>query len=232
MQRYDLDPNEHRRARLRPGGAVADGLVHRARGGAAVGPAAGASRRTRWCAPAPPPFRRWLDVARSIAPGPGRRGHRRRHRVDVRPADLHLAAARARAGRARRKAKNLPRAGSSPSRSSSATRSAARAPGDRRVLHRPDDGRVGREDGQGERHHPPASRTRSRFASHHNAARAWKAGYFKDEVMSVPVPPKYEDGRRHRQPRARRHLARGARPRSSPSSIAATARSPRATPRR
>ena len=31
------------------------------------------------------------------------------------------------------------------------------------------------------------------LASHHNAARAWKAGYFKDEVMSVNVPPKYKD---------------------------------------
>ena len=31
------------------------------------------------------------------------------------------------------------------------------------------------------------------LASHHNAARAWKAGYFKDEVMSVPVPPKYKE---------------------------------------
>ncbi len=31
------------------------------------------------------------------------------------------------------------------------------------------------------------------LASHLNAARAWKAGYFKDEVMSVPVPPKYKE---------------------------------------
>ena len=31
------------------------------------------------------------------------------------------------------------------------------------------------------------------LASHRNAARAWKAGYFKDEVMSVPVPPKYKE---------------------------------------
>ena len=31
------------------------------------------------------------------------------------------------------------------------------------------------------------------LASHHNAARAWKAGYFKDEVMPVPVPPKYKE---------------------------------------
>lgn len=31
------------------------------------------------------------------------------------------------------------------------------------------------------------------LASHHNAARAWKAGYFKDEVMSVPVPPRYKE---------------------------------------
>ena len=31
------------------------------------------------------------------------------------------------------------------------------------------------------------------LASHKNAARAWKAGYFKDEVMSVPVPPKYKE---------------------------------------
>ena len=31
------------------------------------------------------------------------------------------------------------------------------------------------------------------LASHQNAARAWKAGYFKDEVMSVPVPPKYKE---------------------------------------
>lgn len=28
--------------------------------------------------------------------------------------------------------------------------------------------------------------------SHQNAARAWKVGLFKDEVMTVPVPPKYE----------------------------------------
>lgn len=31
------------------------------------------------------------------------------------------------------------------------------------------------------------------LASHHNAARAWKAGHFKDEVMPVPVPPKYKE---------------------------------------
>ncbi len=31
------------------------------------------------------------------------------------------------------------------------------------------------------------------LASHQNAARAWKAGLFKDEVMSVPVPPKYKE---------------------------------------
>lgn len=31
------------------------------------------------------------------------------------------------------------------------------------------------------------------LASHQNAARAWKAGYFKEEVMSVPVPPKYKE---------------------------------------
>ncbi|PZR16591.1 MAG: acetyl-CoA C-acyltransferase FadI [Archangium gephyra] len=31
------------------------------------------------------------------------------------------------------------------------------------------------------------------LASHHNAAKAWKAGYFKDEVMSVAIPPKYKD---------------------------------------
>jgi acetyl-CoA acyltransferase len=31
------------------------------------------------------------------------------------------------------------------------------------------------------------------LASHRNAARAWKAGYFKEEVMSVPVPPKYKE---------------------------------------
>jgi acetyl-CoA acyltransferase len=31
------------------------------------------------------------------------------------------------------------------------------------------------------------------LASHHNAARAWKAGYMKDEVMSVPIPPKYKE---------------------------------------
>ncbi len=31
------------------------------------------------------------------------------------------------------------------------------------------------------------------LASHRNAARAWKAGYFKDEVMSVPVPPRYKE---------------------------------------
>lgn len=31
------------------------------------------------------------------------------------------------------------------------------------------------------------------LASHLNAARAWKAGWFKDEVMSVPVPPKYKE---------------------------------------
>ncbi|MCA3015852.1 MAG: acetyl-CoA C-acyltransferase FadI [Myxococcaceae bacterium] len=29
------------------------------------------------------------------------------------------------------------------------------------------------------------------LASHHNAARAWKAGHFAAEVMHVPVPPKY-----------------------------------------
>lgn len=29
------------------------------------------------------------------------------------------------------------------------------------------------------------------LASHQNAARAWKAGYFDAEVMHVPVPPKY-----------------------------------------
>lgn len=31
------------------------------------------------------------------------------------------------------------------------------------------------------------------FASHQNAARAWKQGYMKDEVMSVPVPPKFKE---------------------------------------
>lgn len=31
------------------------------------------------------------------------------------------------------------------------------------------------------------------LASHHNAAKAWKAGLFKDEVMSVAIPPKYKD---------------------------------------
>ena len=31
------------------------------------------------------------------------------------------------------------------------------------------------------------------LASHQNAARAWKAGYLKDEVMSVPIPPKYKE---------------------------------------
>jgi acetyl-CoA acyltransferase len=31
------------------------------------------------------------------------------------------------------------------------------------------------------------------LASHQNAARAWKAGLFKDEVMSVPVPPHYDE---------------------------------------
>jgi len=31
------------------------------------------------------------------------------------------------------------------------------------------------------------------LASHQNAARAWKAGLFKDEVMNVPVPPKYKE---------------------------------------
>ncbi len=31
------------------------------------------------------------------------------------------------------------------------------------------------------------------LASHKNAARAWKAGYFKEEVMNVPIPPKYKD---------------------------------------
>jgi acetyl-CoA acyltransferase len=31
------------------------------------------------------------------------------------------------------------------------------------------------------------------LASHQNAARAWKTGLFKDEVMSVPVPPKYKE---------------------------------------
>ncbi|MFO0599235.1 MAG: acetyl-CoA C-acyltransferase FadI [Myxococcaceae bacterium] len=31
------------------------------------------------------------------------------------------------------------------------------------------------------------------LASHQNAARAWKNGWFKDEVMSVPVPPKYKE---------------------------------------
>ncbi len=30
------------------------------------------------------------------------------------------------------------------------------------------------------------------LASHLNAARAWKTGLFKDEVMSVPIPPKYD----------------------------------------
>jgi acetyl-CoA acyltransferase len=30
------------------------------------------------------------------------------------------------------------------------------------------------------------------FASHVNAARAWKQGLFRDEVMSVPVPPKFK----------------------------------------
>jgi len=30
------------------------------------------------------------------------------------------------------------------------------------------------------------------LSSHQNAARAWKVGLFKDEVMTVPVPPKYE----------------------------------------
>jgi acetyl-CoA acyltransferase len=31
------------------------------------------------------------------------------------------------------------------------------------------------------------------LASHQGAARAWKNGYFKDEVMSVPIPPKYKE---------------------------------------
>lgn len=31
------------------------------------------------------------------------------------------------------------------------------------------------------------------LASHLNAARAWKAGLLKDEVMSVPVPPKFKE---------------------------------------
>ncbi len=31
------------------------------------------------------------------------------------------------------------------------------------------------------------------LASHLNAARAWKQGYFKDEVMNVAIPPKYKD---------------------------------------
>jgi acetyl-CoA acyltransferase len=31
------------------------------------------------------------------------------------------------------------------------------------------------------------------LASHHNAARAWQAGAMKDEVMSVPVPPKFKE---------------------------------------
>ncbi len=31
------------------------------------------------------------------------------------------------------------------------------------------------------------------LASHKNAARAWKAGYFKEEVMNVPIPPKYKE---------------------------------------
>lgn len=31
------------------------------------------------------------------------------------------------------------------------------------------------------------------LASHQNASRAWKTGLFKDEVMHVPVPPKYRD---------------------------------------
>ncbi len=31
------------------------------------------------------------------------------------------------------------------------------------------------------------------LASHHNAARAWKAGLFKDEVMNVSIPPKYKE---------------------------------------
>ncbi len=30
------------------------------------------------------------------------------------------------------------------------------------------------------------------LASHHNAARAWKSGLFKEEVMSVPVGPRYK----------------------------------------
>ena len=31
------------------------------------------------------------------------------------------------------------------------------------------------------------------LASHQGAARAWKNGSFKDEVMSVPIPPKYKE---------------------------------------
>lgn len=31
------------------------------------------------------------------------------------------------------------------------------------------------------------------LASHQNASRAWKAGLFKDEVMTVAVPPKYKE---------------------------------------
>lgn len=31
------------------------------------------------------------------------------------------------------------------------------------------------------------------LASHQGAARAWKNGYFKDEVMSVPIPPRYKE---------------------------------------
>ncbi len=38
-----------------------------------------------------------------------------------------------------------------------------------------------------------AEQDRLALASHQGAARAWKLGYFKDEVMALPVPPRYAE---------------------------------------
>ena len=84
---------------------------------------------------------------------PRRRGARRRRRIALRHPDAPLAPLQPDPGRGRQ--------GEEPRRPARRARPGTRprdlvpvTPGDRRAVHRRDDGAVGREDGQGERHHP------------------------------------------------------------------------------
>ena len=106
-------------------------------------------------------------------------------------------------------------------------------PADRRAVHRRDHGPVGREDGEGERHH--AARRRTELALHEPPARRRRhrrrAADRRDRAL-VRRPRRWIEIGRRRQRHPRRHLARGARRSSSRSSTGATARSPPATRRR